>query len=113
MPMLRGLSTEQRPIVLIARPHRPYAPGLRQQGVALSKLTVGDTANDHDALWASEELLRARAGAVLLWHDTIDTIAQRRLQLAAETGDGIALVYRRLTRRDTASVAAQIGRAHV
>src|SRR3546814_20512646 len=48
----------------------------------------------------------ARAGAVLLWHDTIDTIAQRRLQLAAETGDGSALVYRRLTRRDTASVAA-------
>src|SRR3546814_808228 len=106
MPLLARLTQAKRPLALIAPPHLPYAPALRQHGVALSKLTVVDTANDHDALWASEELLRARAGAVLLWHDTIDTIAQRRLQLAAETGDGIALVYRRLTRRDTASVAA-------
>src|SRR3546814_9128697 len=82
MPLLARLTHAKRPLALIAPPHLPYAPALRQHGVALSKLTVVDTANDHDALWASEELLRARAGAVLLWHETIDTIAQRRLQLA-------------------------------
>lgn len=106
MPLLARLSRAKRPFALVAPPHLPYAPALRQHGLALAQLTIIDTTNERDALWASEELLRARAGAVLLWHDSIDTIAQRRLQLAAETGDGIACVYRRLQRRDVNSVAA-------
>lgn len=106
MPLAARLTQAKRKLALIAPPHLPYAPALHQHGVVLKQLTVVDTINASDALWAAEELLRARAGAVLLWQDTIDTIAQRRLQLAAETGDGIALVYRRLTRRDSHSVAA-------
>lgn len=106
MPLAARLTQARRTLALIAPPHLPYAPALRQHGVALAQLTVIDANRDSDALWAAEELLRARAGAVLLWHDTIDTTAQRRLQLAAETGDGIALVYRRLQPRETSSVAA-------
>ncbi|NGY04370.1 translesion DNA synthesis-associated protein ImuA [Solimonas terrae] len=106
MPLAARLTQGRRRLALIAPPHLPYAPALRQYGVVLAQLTVIETINDSDALWAAEELLRARAGAVLLWQDGIDTIAQRRLQLAAETGDGIALVYRRLMRHDANSVAA-------
>src|SRR3546814_20057404 len=88
MPLLARLTHAKRPLALIAPPHLPYAPALRQHGVALSKLTVVATANDNDALWASEELLRVRAGAVLLWYDKIDTIAQHRLELDGENGAG-------------------------
>jgi hypothetical protein len=106
MPLAARLTQARRPLALVAPPHLPYAVALRRHGVALAELTVIDARNDLDAVWTSETLLRARAGAVLLWHDAIDITAQRRLQLAAETGDAIALVYRRLSRHDTNSVAA-------
>src|SRR3546814_20097342 len=100
MPLLARLTQAKRPLALIAPPHLPYAPALRQHGVALSKLTVVDTANDHDALWASEELLRSRAGAVMLWHDNHDTITPRPLQLVPATGDALASCDSRHTRLD-------------
>lgn len=106
MPLAARLTQARRRLALVAPPQLPYAPAWRQHGVALAQLAVVDAANEADALWAAEELLRARAGAVLLWQDAIDTIAQRRLQLAAETGDGIVLVYRRHAFRAAPSVAA-------
>src|SRR3546814_13582680 len=109
MPLLARLTQAKRPLALIAPPHLPYAPALRQHGVALSKLTVVDTTNDHDALWASEELLRARAGAVLLRHATIVTNAPRRLHLAAATVVGLTLVYRPPQRTDSST---HIGMVH-
>src|SRR3546814_16575240 len=106
MPLLARLTQAKRPLALIAPPHLPYAPALRQHGVALSKLPVVDTANDPDALGATAELLRAHAGPVLLWHDTKDTRAQPSLPLAAATGEGLPTLYLRLTRRRPAAVAA-------
>jgi hypothetical protein len=91
---------------LIASPHLPYAPGLQQGGVQLREVLVVETRDERNALWATEELLRAGAGAVLLWQDGIDAATQRRLQLAAETADGLVLVYRRPQRGSDVSVAA-------
>ncbi len=106
MPLAARLTQARRRLALVAPPHLPYAPAWRRHGVVLAQLAVIEAADTGDALWAAEELLRAHAGAVLLWQDRIDTRAQRRLQLAAERGDGIVLVYRQLARCDTASVAA-------
>ncbi len=106
MPLLVRLARAEQALAMVAPPHLPYAPGLVQQGLATQRLLVVDTRDEADALWAAEELLRARAGAVLLWQDAIAPTAQRRLQLAAEHGGGFALVYRCVARRDTASVAA-------
>lgn len=106
MPLLARLTQAGRTVALIAPPHRPYAPALHQHGVALEQLVVIDARAANDALWAAEELLRAHAGAVLLWQDELDDPVQRRLQLAAEQGDGCMLVYRRARHRDSASVAA-------
>ncbi len=112
MPVLARLSQARRRIALVRPPLLPYAPALRRQGLVLERSVVVETGDDGDALWATEELLRAQAGVVLLWHDRIDTTAQRRLQLAAENGNALVLVYRRQAaeagRRagDEASVAA-------
>lgn len=95
LPLLARLANQNRPVALIAPPHRPYAPALQQHGLPLQQAFVIETIQEQDALWAAEELLRAGAGAVLLWQDRIDLQAQRRLQLAAESGDGVVLAYRR------------------
>ncbi|NKF21281.1 translesion DNA synthesis-associated protein ImuA [Solimonas marina] len=106
MPLVARLTQARRKLALIAPPHLPYAPAWRRHGVALAQLSIIEPKTEQDALWAAEALLRARAGAVLLWQDAIDTTAQRRLQLAAETGDSIALVYRCLSGHAPNSVAA-------
>jgi protein ImuA len=105
MPLLVRLAAARRRLAMIAPPYLPYAPALAQHRLDLRQLIVVDASRDADALWAAEELLRAQAGAVLLWQDTIASAVQRRLQLAAETGDGFALVYRRVA-RDAGSVAS-------
>ncbi|MGH8446993.1 MAG: translesion DNA synthesis-associated protein ImuA [Solimonas sp.] len=106
MPLLLRLARARRRLAMVAPPHLPYAPALVQQGLDLHGLLVIDAIGEADALWAAEELLRAQAGAVLLWQDAIAPTAQRRLQLAAENGGGFALAYRRAARRDEGSVAA-------
>lgn len=106
MPLLARLTQGRQTVALVAPPHRPYAPALHQRGIALESCVIVDARAANDAQWAAEELLRARAGAVLLWQDDLDDPVQRRLQLAAEQGDGCVLVYRRARHRDAASVAA-------
>lgn len=106
MPLLARLTHARRPVALIAPPYDPYAPALQQQGLVLNQLIVVETLKASDALWAAEDLLRAHAGAVLLWQDGIEASAQRRLQLAAESGDSLALVYRRRQYTEEISVAA-------
>ncbi|WP_051362273.1 translesion DNA synthesis-associated protein ImuA [Solimonas soli] len=108
MPLLARLARGRRRLAMIAPPYVPYAPALAQHGLDAQALVVVDAGRESDALWAAEELLRAQAGAVLLWQDAIAPTAQRRLQLAAETGDGFALVYRRATTRDAAGASASV-----
>jgi hypothetical protein len=106
LPLLARLTQQQRRIALIAPPHLPYAPALQQGGVQLRAVLTVEARDQHNALWAAEELLRGGAGAVLLWQDEIDVATQRRLQLAAETSDSMVLLYRRPQQGRDATVAA-------
>ena len=53
-----------------------------------------ESGTEQNALWSAEQLLRAAAGAVLLWIEKADAHALRRLQLAAEESDSCVLLYR-------------------
>jgi len=107
LPALRALCAQEYPIAFIAPPHIPYAPALRKAGIPLSRLLWIDTASDNDARWAAEQILReGGAGAILLWSDTQEGRALRRLQLAAETGRALAFLYRSAARRAHSSTAA-------
>ncbi|MFP5306554.1 MAG: translesion DNA synthesis-associated protein ImuA [Gammaproteobacteria bacterium] len=106
LPLLVGLTQQPRSIALLAPPQLPAAPAWADAGVALARMLVVQPQADADALWAAEQLLHAGAGAVLLWRERIDPTALRRLQLAAEAGDGIGLLYRPLAAEREASVAA-------
>ena len=93
-PALAHLSREDKWLVLVAPPHRPYAPGFDSLGVNLSRLVVVRTRSQAETLWATERCLRSGAcAAVLAWPGPSQERALRRLQLAAEEGKSFGVVF--------------------
>ena len=65
----------------------PYAPGLSAHGLDPNRLIVVRTSSGADSLWAMEEALKCRAGAVVadIWRTkAYNLVASRRLVLAAQ-----------------------------
>ncbi len=101
-----------RLVAWVNAPHLPYAPALAQAGLPLERCLVVRPANREDAWWAAEQALRSGAcGAVLLWPGSLASLSQgkgrssmtaagneyaclRRLQMAAEAGRAMAVLYR-------------------
>lgn len=95
LPALKALSDANRQIVFVRPPHTPYPPALLRAQLSLQNILWVSAGNDDDARWATEQTLRAgAAGAVLVWSDNSDDRNLRRLQLAAETGQALAFLYR-------------------
>lgn len=106
-PALARLSEAGRWIAWVAPPHLPYAPALAAARIKLSRLLIIGKTTPRDSLWAAEQALRAGSiGAVLFWPNDIDPRALRRLQLAAEAGGSVGLLYRPLRAAEQASPAA-------
>jgi cell division inhibitor SulA/protein ImuA len=90
-------------VAWIAPPHLPYAPALAQAGIALEHCLVLRPVHREDALWAAEQCLRSGACAsLLLWlpkaGDSRSRAGEyawlRRLQLAAQAGRSMAVIFR-------------------
>lgn len=106
-PALAKLSAAGRWVAWVAPPHLPYAPALAAAGIQLSRLLVIGKIPPRDSLWAAEQALRAGSiGAVLFWPNDLDPRSLRRLQLAAEAGGSVGLLYRPLRAAAQASPAA-------
>jgi len=72
-----------------------YPPAAAAWGIELSRLILLRPANQQDALWALDQALRCPGvGAVWAACDRLDVRALRRLQLAAETGGTLGLLFR-------------------
>lgn len=97
MPVIVRLSlkeeVDEKWIAWIAPPLIPYAPALRRCGVNLDRLLMIRPSRDaarqrpstRDCLWAVEQVIRSGSSSgVLAWLPPTDTVALRRLQLAAE-----------------------------
>jgi hypothetical protein len=107
MPLLTTLCRDGRRAAFVSPPHIPYAPALQRAGLPLESILWVDATRDEDARWSAEQLLRdGQAGAVLLWSSTDDERLLRRLQLAAETGQALAFLYRSIRTLRQASPAA-------
>lgn len=107
MPALARLSRGGRWIALIAPPFVPYAPAMASQGIDLSRVLVVHPDNGTQALWSVEQALRTgTCAAVLAWPSACDDRSLRRLQLAAEAGNSLGMLFRRSEAAQTRSPAA-------
>ena len=94
-PALAQLASRKKFIAWIAPPHLPYAPALAAAGITLERILIVKTTRDSDSLWAAEQALRSAAcGGVLAWPRAIRYPQLRRLQLAAEDGRCLAVLFR-------------------
>jgi cell division inhibitor SulA/protein ImuA len=94
LPALAALSRldPARWCTWVSPPHVPYAPALEAHGVALERMLVTST---HLPLWALEQALRSGACELALaWLPRVSPRALRRLQLAAEQGRTLGVLYR-------------------
>ena len=90
-----------RLVAWVNPPHLPYAPALAQAGIPLDRCVVVNPADREGALWAAEQSLKSGAcGVVMLWMEAQrqsrgeDYACLRRLQMAAEAGRAMAVLFR-------------------
>lgn len=111
MPALAHISRNHW-VVLINPPYLPYAPAFASHGVQLEHLLIVRP-GPQDRLWAAEQCLRSTAcGAVVSWLDKFDFRRSRRLQLAAEAGQGCGFIFRQGTSPEASAAALRISLDH-
>ena len=94
MPALAAITQRRQRVVFVAPPYIPYAPALDAYGLDL-RYVVQIEANAGEGAWSAEQCLRSGScGAVLGWLHQADYTQLRRLQLAAESGDALAFLFR-------------------
>jgi hypothetical protein len=94
-PALVALARAGRYVAWIAPPLLPYAPALAGAGLPLERVLIIRTRDLKESLWAAEQTLRCPLfGAVLGWPAPLTDRNVRRLQLAAEAGGSLGILYR-------------------
>ncbi len=107
LPLLARLSELSRWLAWVAPPHLPFAPGLSASGIDLQKVLLIREVSGEQRLWAAEQALRSGScSVVLLWPQALQTVQVRRLQLAAEQGDCLGILFRPLRDAAVSSPAA-------
>ncbi len=93
--LLARLANENGTVAWCRRKDGLYGPGLAAFGLDTGRLIVVRACTDKDIFWAMEEGLRSGSLAAVLGEaGRADSIALRRLQLAAETSGVTALLLR-------------------
>lgn len=106
VPLLAEMTRLRRYVALIGTPFMPYAPALSSRNIDLNYLTWLQPSSVDDALWSMEQATRSSLFAsVAYWGPAIDGTSERRLQLAADSGNAIAFHFSDC-RRDSHSYAA-------
>ncbi|WP_059414308.1 translesion DNA synthesis-associated protein ImuA [Cupriavidus basilensis] len=106
-----ALMASTRPVALIQPPHSPQALAFANWGLPPRQLLWVRAERTADALWATEQMLRAgTCGAVLLWQQHMRNDALRRLHLAAQSGEALFYLIRPLAcARDASPAPLRVG----
>ncbi len=96
LPAMASISRAGRWIAWIAPPHQAYAPGLLQANIDLAYVLTVACRQADDIPWSLEKLLRSgRCGMALAWPKRLSDHQTRRLQLAAEAGGALAVLFKK------------------
>jgi len=97
LPALAALTWAGRRVVWLSPPHLPYAPALAAAGIDLAQLAVVRAHRQRDALWAAEQVLRARScHALVAWIRRASYEHLRRLAVATEGSPAWVALFRPL-----------------
>lgn len=110
--LLHGLAAQmvqhpQQRLALIAPPDALNAPALLQAGIDCARAPIVHCRDNSERIWCVEQMAaRGVFAAFIVWGDTLDGTALRRLQLAAEKSACPIFVYRDIRRASERSPAA-------
>ena len=94
LPLIARTTCAQRRTLLVNPPYIPYAPALAAAGVDPAFVHTLGSGGD-ETLWAAEQSLRSSTCALVVsWPRQANDRQLRRLQLAAEGGRAIGIVFR-------------------
>lgn len=95
LPLMQRLTRAGKTVFWLNPPHIPYAPALAREGVDLDQVILIHTRGEGDFLWTLENCLRSPVtGLVMAWPDKLAAREVRRLQLAAEAGSNVCVLFR-------------------
>lgn len=95
LPLMQRLSQAGKTVFWLNPPHTPYAPALAREGVNLDQVILINTKDKGDFLWTLENCLRSPVtGLVMAWPEKLAARDIRRLQLAAEAGSNVCVLFR-------------------
>lgn len=102
----RSAAPASRPLLLINPPHAPHLPGLRAHGLSEQQLVWIAPPQAEQALWATEQAIKANAAVALLaWLPAARPEQIRRLQAAALACSAPVFLFRPLTAQAQSSAA--------
>ena len=97
----------RRQLAFISPPGTLHAAALAQSNIDCSRVPIIHCQNDSERVWCVEQMAHIHAfTAFVIWGDSLDTTALRRLQLAAEKAVCPVFVYRDIRRAAERSPAA-------
>ncbi len=95
LPLIQRLTASDKTVFWLNPPHIPYAPALARESVNMDQIIVLHTRDRGDFLWSLENCLRSPVtGLVMAWPDKLAARDVRRLQLAAEAGNNVCILFR-------------------
>lgn len=95
IPLIQRLSQAGKTVFWLNPPHTPYAPALARENVSLDQVILIHTEDRNDFLWTLENCLRSPVtGLVMAWPEELAAREIRRLQLAAEAGSNVCVLFR-------------------
>lgn len=95
LPLMQQLSHTDKKVFWLNPPDVPYAPALLRKGVSLDQIVVIHAENKNDFLWTLENCLRSPVTSlVMAWPGRLAPRDTRRLQLAAEAGNNLCVLFR-------------------
>lgn len=96
IPLMRSVVEQGKWILWVSPPYLLYAPALIQAGINTDQvLLVKQDTSCKDALWSMEKALQTEnCGLVLAWQNWLPNKVLRRLQLAADVGNTMGVLFK-------------------